>query len=65
MEEGNSWNYMTWLNIGFLVLAALLAWRFFRTGGPEMLRMLGFLGVWQLLQPFQCRYLGCVDHPVS
>ncbi len=35
-----SWNYTTWLNIAFLLLAALLVWRFLRTGGPDMLRMM-------------------------
>jgi uncharacterized membrane protein YraQ (UPF0718 family) len=40
MEEAISWNYTTWLNIGFLVLAALLVVRFLRTGGPAMLRMM-------------------------
>jgi len=34
------WNYTTWLNIVFLGLAALLVWRFLKTGGPEMLRMM-------------------------
>ena len=28
-----SWNYTTWLNIVFLLLAAVLVLRFFRTGG--------------------------------
>jgi uncharacterized membrane protein YraQ (UPF0718 family) len=32
------WNYTSFLNIAFLALAALLLWRFFRTGGPQMLR---------------------------
>ncbi len=40
MEAAIAWNYTTWLNIGFLVLAALLVWRFARTGGPEMLLMM-------------------------
>jgi uncharacterized protein len=40
MEEAIRWNYTTWLDIGFLALAALLVWRFLRTGGPEMLRMM-------------------------
>ncbi|GAA3771636.1 permease [Terriglobus aquaticus] len=40
MEEAISWNYTTWLNIGFLALAALLIWRFLRTDGPAMLRMM-------------------------
>jgi uncharacterized membrane protein YraQ (UPF0718 family) len=40
VETSISWNYTTWLNIVFLILAALLVWRFFRTGGPEMLRMM-------------------------
>ncbi|MFD4547808.1 permease [Streptomyces sp. NPDC058251] len=36
--EGVSWNYTTWLNIAFLLLAATLVWRFVRTGGAAMLR---------------------------
>ncbi|MFJ7496369.1 permease [Streptomyces sp. NPDC097727] len=39
--EGVTWNYTTWLNIAFLVLAAALLIRFFRTGGRDMLRMMG------------------------
>ncbi|WP_432167942.1 permease [Streptomyces sp. bgisy031] len=39
--EGISWNYTTWLNIAFLTLAAALLFRFFRTGGRDMLRMMG------------------------
>ncbi|GHE08459.1 permease [Streptomyces alanosinicus] len=39
--EGISWNYTTWLNLAFLVLAAVLLVRFLRTGGPAMLRMMG------------------------
>ena len=44
LEAAVSWNYTTWLNIGFLLLAAFLFWRFFRTGGPKMLRMMGSEG---------------------
>jgi YHS domain-containing protein len=33
-----TWNYTTFLDIAFLALIALLAWRFFTTGGVEMLR---------------------------
>lgn len=40
IETHITWNYTTWLNIVFLALAALLVWRFLRTGGPEMLRMM-------------------------
>ena len=40
-ESGISWNYTTWLNIVFLALAALLVWRFFRTGGRAMLSSMG------------------------
>ncbi len=40
-EEGVRWNYTTWLNIAFLLLAACLVVRFLRTGGPAMLRMMG------------------------
>jgi len=35
-----AWNYTTWLNIAFLILAGLLVWRFLKTGGPAMLRMM-------------------------
>lgn len=38
---GVSWNYTTWLNIAFLLLAAALVVRFLRTGGREMLRGMG------------------------
>ena len=40
-DEGITWNYTTWLNIAFLLLAAALLVRFWRTGGPAMLRMMG------------------------
>jgi hypothetical protein len=32
------WNYTTVLNIAFLAIAAVLLWRFFTTGGPQMAR---------------------------
>jgi hypothetical protein len=41
MHDGMSWNYTTWLNIAFLILAAVLVIRFARTGGIPMLRMMG------------------------
>jgi len=34
-------NYTTVLNVIFLILAAVLVWRFMKTGGPEMLKMMG------------------------
>jgi uncharacterized protein len=40
VEASVTWNYTTWLNILFLLLATLLVWRFAKTGGPEMLRMM-------------------------
>jgi hypothetical protein len=40
-DQGVSWDYTTWLNIVFLLLAAALIVRFVRTGGPAMLRMMG------------------------
>jgi uncharacterized membrane protein YraQ (UPF0718 family) len=40
-DEGVTWNYTTWLNIVFLILAAVLVVRFARTGGLPMLRMMG------------------------
>jgi hypothetical protein len=36
-----SWNYTTYLNIVFLLVAAALVWRYFRKGGGwSMLRMM-------------------------
>ncbi|MGH6846557.1 MAG: permease [Methylocella sp.] len=40
VEATVTWNYTTWLNIGFLFLAAFLVWRFVTTGGIDMLRMM-------------------------
>jgi uncharacterized membrane protein YraQ (UPF0718 family) len=40
-EAGVTWNYTTWLNIVFLLLAATLVWRFLTTGGRSMLAMMG------------------------
>src|SRR5438445_759245 len=37
-ETQPTWNYTTFLDIAFLVLVAVLAWRFVSTGGMEMLR---------------------------
>jgi uncharacterized protein len=34
------WNYTTVLNIVFLAIAVVLVWRFIRTGGLPMLRMM-------------------------
>jgi uncharacterized protein len=39
--QGVSWDYTTWLNIAFLLLAAVLLARFARTGGAAMLAMMG------------------------
>jgi uncharacterized membrane protein YraQ (UPF0718 family) len=39
--DGIRWNYTSWLNIVFLLLAIGLVWRFLRTGGREMLAMMG------------------------
>jgi hypothetical protein len=35
-----TWNYTTFLNIVFLLIAAALLWRFFTTGGRQMLTMM-------------------------
>jgi len=40
-NDGVRWNYTTWLNIVFLLLAAALVWRFLTTGGRQMLAMMG------------------------
>ena len=39
-EAHLTWNYTSVLNLLFLALAAVLVWRFLRTGGPDMLRMM-------------------------
>ena len=41
VEATISWNYTTFLNLGFLALALALLVRFARTGGRSMLRMMG------------------------
>jgi hypothetical protein len=41
LTAGVSWNYTTWLNIVFLLVAAVLLFVFFRSGGGSMLRMMG------------------------
>ena len=40
LDAAVTWNYTTVLNIVFLVLAGALVWRFMRTGGPMMLKMM-------------------------
>ena len=37
-ETRPSWNYTTYLDIAFLLLMAVMAWRFITTGGIDMLR---------------------------
>jgi uncharacterized membrane protein YraQ (UPF0718 family) len=41
MQAEISWNYTTWLNIIFLVIATVLVIRFIATNGIPMLRMMG------------------------
>jgi uncharacterized membrane protein YraQ (UPF0718 family) len=41
IEASIQWNYTTVLNIIFLILAAALCYRFTRTGGIPMLKMMG------------------------
>ncbi|MGH3265258.1 MAG: hypothetical protein ACRDNS_25060, partial [Trebonia sp.] len=41
LEASLSWNYTTFLNIAFLVLAVILVARFIASGGLPMLRMMG------------------------
>jgi uncharacterized membrane protein YraQ (UPF0718 family) len=40
VEASITWNYTTWLNVAFVVLAGFLVWRFLNTGGLAMLRMM-------------------------
>ncbi len=44
LQLGITWNYTTVLNILALTVSAVLVWRFLRTGGPDMLRMMGSEG---------------------
>jgi uncharacterized membrane protein YraQ (UPF0718 family) len=39
-ESHPTWNYTTFLDIAFLLLMAVLGWRFLATGGRDMLRMM-------------------------
>jgi uncharacterized membrane protein YraQ (UPF0718 family) len=39
-EQGISWNYTSWLDIAALIVGSILLWRFLKSGGPEMLRMM-------------------------
>jgi uncharacterized membrane protein YraQ (UPF0718 family) len=41
MQASISWNYTTWLNIVFLVVATVLVIRFITSGGLPMVRMMG------------------------
>lgn len=41
MQASISWNYTTWLNIAFLVVAVVLVVRFVTSGGMPMVRMMG------------------------
>ena len=40
LNQGLQLNYTTYLNIGFLFLAIILVWRFWKTGGMMMLKMM-------------------------
>ncbi len=40
LDAAVSWNYTSVLNIIFLLIAGALVWRFLRTGGPMMLKMM-------------------------
>ncbi len=41
VEAGISWNYTTWLNIVFILIALVLVVVFFRSGSGSMLKMMG------------------------
>jgi uncharacterized membrane protein YraQ (UPF0718 family) len=40
LTDGIQWNYTSWLNIIFLVLAVILLYRFIKSGGLTMLKMM-------------------------
>jgi hypothetical protein len=56
--DGIRWNYTSWLNVLFLLLAAALVWRFLRTGGRQMLAMMGggADGTADLSEPHGCSH---------
>jgi uncharacterized membrane protein YraQ (UPF0718 family) len=41
LQDSLSWNYTSWLDIAFALVAAVLLTRFLRTGGRPMLSMMG------------------------
>jgi uncharacterized membrane protein YraQ (UPF0718 family) len=41
LQSRPEWNYTTFLDLAFLVLALVLGYRFLKTGGPQMLRAMG------------------------
>jgi len=40
MQEAVRWNYTSVLNVVFLGISAIMLFRFLKTGGPAMLRMM-------------------------
>lgn len=40
ITQGVSWNYTSWVNIIFLIFAAILIYRFIKSGGVHMLKMM-------------------------
>ncbi len=40
MQETLRWNYTSMLNLTMIAVTAALLWRFLRTGGPEMMKMM-------------------------
>ncbi len=40
ITEGIHWNYTSWLNIAFLIIAIVLIYRFIKSGGLPMLKMM-------------------------
>jgi hypothetical protein len=50
LQSAPTWNHTTFLNLAVVVLMAVMAWRFFSTGGVEMLRAMAVSPDEQALQ---------------
>jgi len=54
MQESVRWNYTSVLDVGFLLVSALLLVRFLKTGGPAMLREMGNAPADPSAEPHSC-----------
>jgi hypothetical protein len=57
VDASVAWTYTTWLNIAFLILAILFAWRFPKTGDAATLRMMNWCDGGTLNRTFEVRLI--------